>query len=87
MYRIDKVKVQRIMLDKWETVEQKELARRMGVTEATVSRLLSGAGFRVEMLSRLCGVLDCTPNDILSIVEESDGESNTQPEALAGVFA
>jgi DNA-binding Xre family transcriptional regulator len=66
MYRIDKVKVQRIMLDRWGTVEQKELAQRANLTEASISRLLAGGGFTAETLSKLCGVLDCTPNDILS---------------------
>lgn len=82
MYRISRVKVLRLMLDRWGTVEQKELAVRVGLTEASVSRLLSGQGFTSETLTKFCTALDCTPNDILVV----NGDNlHTQPNALAGL--
>lgn len=80
MYRISKVKVQRLMLDRWGTVEQKELAQRVGLTEASVSRLLSGAGFTPETLTKFCAALQCTPDDILI----GEGLPDTHAHALAG---
>jgi putative transcriptional regulator len=87
MYRVDKVKVQRLMLDKFSTVEQRILAQHMDVQEASLSRLLAGGGFRAEMLTKLCQALECTPNDILTFVpDEPEGaqgapRSHTQAKA------
>lgn len=83
MYKISKVKVQQLMLERWGTAEQKELAERVGLTEATVSRLLAGSGFSNETLNKMCGALNCTPNDILV----GQGLPDTHAHALAGVFA
>lgn len=48
-------------------MRSKELARRLGVTEANLSRLKSGniKGIKLETLDRICEILDCTPGDIL----------------------
>jgi DNA-binding Xre family transcriptional regulator len=73
MYKIDKVKVLRLMLDRYGDIDQKRLARESGLTEATVSRLISGkARWTGLTLSRLCKGLGCTPNDILILPEVSD---------------
>ena len=57
-------------------VRSKELAERIGLTEANVSLLKSGKvrGIRFETLSRICTVLDCQPGDLLEFVPR-DGES------------
>ena len=57
-------------------VRSKELAERIGLTEANVSLLKSGKvrGIRFETLSRICTVLDCQPGDLLEFVP-GDGES------------
>ena len=56
-------------------VRSKELAERIGLTEANVSLLKSGKvrGIRFETLSRICTVLDCQPGDLLEFVP-GDGE-------------
>jgi putative transcriptional regulator len=48
-------------------MRSKELAERIGITEANVSLLKSGRvkGVRFETLEKICGVLDCQPGDIL----------------------
>ena len=48
-------------------MRSKELAERIGITEANVSLLKSGRvkGVRFETLERICEVLDCQPGDIL----------------------
>jgi putative transcriptional regulator len=48
-------------------MRSKELAERIGITEANVSLLKSGRvkGVRFETLERICEVLECQPGDIL----------------------
>lgn len=48
-------------------MRSKELAERIGITEANVSLLKSGRvkGVRFETLEKICEVLNCQPGDIL----------------------
>jgi putative transcriptional regulator len=48
-------------------MRSKELAQRIGLTEQQVSQLKSGKvrGMRFDTLTRICGVLDCQPGDLL----------------------
>jgi putative transcriptional regulator len=48
-------------------MRSRELAERIGITEANVSLLKSGhvKGVRFETLQKICEVLDCQPGDIL----------------------
>lgn len=54
----------------------KELAARIGMTEANLSLLKSGKvkGIRFETLAKICEVLDCTPGDLLEVSEVSSAE-------------
>ncbi|MFN5049423.1 helix-turn-helix domain-containing protein [Roseateles sp.] len=49
-------------------MRSRELAERIGITEANLSLLKSGKvrGVRFETLARICEVLDCQPGDLLS---------------------
>jgi putative transcriptional regulator len=51
----------------------KDLAERVGITEANLSLLRTGKvkGVRFETLARICAALDCKPGELLSVV---DGE-------------
>ncbi len=55
-------------------VRSKDLARRIGITEANLSLLKQGKvrGVRFETLDAICRVLGCQPGDILR--HEPDGE-------------
>ena len=57
-------------------MRSKELAERIGITEANVSLLKGGRvkGVRFETLARICEVLDCQPGDLLEYRPEQ-GES------------
>jgi len=57
-------------------MRSRELAERIGITEANVSLLKSGRvkGVRFETLEKICEVLDCQPGDILEYRLDS-GES------------
>jgi len=50
-------------------MRSKELASRIGITEANLSLLRSGRvkGVRFETLAKICGELNCTPGDLLDI--------------------
>ena len=47
----------------------KDLAERVGLTEANLSLLRTGKvkGVRFETLARLCEALDCKPGDLLDV--------------------
>jgi putative transcriptional regulator len=55
-----------VMLAK-RKVRSKELAERIGITEANLSLLKSGKvkGVRFETLDKICAVLECQPGDLL----------------------
>ena len=48
-------------------MRSKELAERIGITEANLSQLKSGKvkGVRFETLNKICIVLECQPGDLL----------------------
>lgn len=47
----------------------KELAERIGITEANLSLLRTGKvkGVRFDTLAQICEALNCTPGDLLDI--------------------
>ena len=55
-----------VMLAK-RKMRSKELAARIGFTEANISLLKSGKvkGVRFETLEKLCAALECQPGDLL----------------------
>ncbi len=62
-------------------MRSKELAARVGITEANISLLKSGKvkGMRFETLDAICVALECQPGDILEYVAPDDPRA-----ALAG---
>lgn len=53
-------------------MKSKDLAARIGITEANLSLLKSGKvkGVRFETLTAICRELDCQPGDLLVYVTE-----------------
>lgn len=53
-------------------MKAKDLAERIGITEANLSLLRTGKvkGVRFETLAKLCVALDCKPGDILELDSE-----------------
>lgn len=49
-------------------MKAKDLAQRIGITEANLSLLRTGKvkGLRFETLAKICAVLDCQPGDLLA---------------------
>jgi putative transcriptional regulator len=55
----------------------KDLAERIGITEANLSLLRTGKvkGVRFQTLAKICEALECTPGDLLGVAEgEADEE-------------
>jgi putative transcriptional regulator len=52
-------------------MKSKDLAERVGITEANLSLLRTGKvkGVRFETLAKICEALDCKPADLLDIEE------------------
>ncbi len=64
-----------VMLAK-RKMRSKDLAARIGITEANLSLLKSGKvkGVRFETLSALCDALECQPADLLLFIPETKEE-------------
>ncbi|MBU6371565.1 MAG: helix-turn-helix transcriptional regulator [Alphaproteobacteria bacterium] len=54
-------------------MKAKDLAERVGITEANLSLLRTGKvkGVRFETLARVCEALNCKPGDLLDLAEGS----------------
>ena len=67
-----KVKVMLAMRD----MTQKELAERTGIRPPTISAICVGTvkQLPVEVLNKICKVLDCQPADLMEYVEDTDAE-------------
>jgi putative transcriptional regulator len=61
------VKVRLAVLMAERNIRSKDLAERVGITEANLSLLKNGKvkGIRFETLSKLCDALECDPGDLL----------------------
>lgn len=48
-------------------MKSKELAARVGITEANLSKLKSGSvkGVKFQTLDKICDVLECQPGDLI----------------------
>ncbi len=65
-------------------MRSRELAEKLGITEANVSLLKSGKvrGVRFATLARICEVLQCQPGDLLSWQpgpEDAAGAADGEP--------
>ena len=55
----------------WKTMEERNIStyaliHKHGFNSRTINNLKHNKGFTVDTLERLCKILNCTPNDILS---------------------
>lgn len=53
-------------------MKAKDLAERVGITEANLSLLRTGKvkGVRFETLVKICEVLECKPGDLLDVADD-----------------
>ena len=58
-------------------MKSKELAARVGITEANLSKFKSGSvkGVKFETLDKICEILECQPGDLIEHQKNNgDGE-------------
>lgn len=71
---MEEIKVNLDRLLKSRNVKSKELAEKIGITEANLSILKTGKakGIRFNTLMSICRELDCQPGDILEYRRDCD---------------
>jgi putative transcriptional regulator len=59
-------------------MKARELAERIGITEANLSLLRTGKvkGVRFETLASICEALQCSPGDLLEVASNDGEETN-----------
>lgn len=69
---MEEIKVNLEKLLKSKNITSKELAKKIGITEANVSILRTGKarGIRFGTLAKICKELNCQPGDILEYVNK-----------------
>ena len=66
------LRLDRVLADR--KMRSKELAERVGISEANLSRIKTGriSAVRFSTLDAICRVLDCQPGDILEYVPDEE---------------
>ena len=75
MIELITVKLDMMLLKRKMT--SKELAERIGITQANLSILKTGKakGIRFDTLAKICEALDCQPGDLLEYEKEKRAET------------
>ena len=60
-------KLWKLLIDK--DIKKKTLAEMAHVSVSTLAKMNRGESMNVDVLVRICSVLDCTMNDIMELVE------------------
>ena len=54
----------------WETMKQKQISTyrmlKLGIDPKTLDSLKKNKNITLLTLERICGILDCTPNDVVA---------------------
>ena len=61
-------KLWKLLIDR--EINKKTLAEAAGISPSTLGKLNKGDSVNVEILIKICNVLDCTMNDIMELVEQ-----------------
>lgn len=60
----------------WKTLEEKQVSQyqliKMGIDYKTMDTLRNNRNTTARTISKICLILDCTPNDVLKITKESE---------------
>ena len=59
----------------WVTMEKRNvttytLIHKYGINPRTINNLKHNKGITVDTLGRLCDILDCTPNDVITFIKD-----------------
>lgn len=67
-------KLQHLMIEK--DMSNSELMRQAHISANIISKIKSGQYIALEKVESICKAMDCTPNDILVFLPESEEENN-----------
>lgn len=62
----------KLLIDK--QMKKGELCEKAGVSSNTMVKMARGQNMNVDILARICGVLDCTMDDIMELIPEDKVE-------------
>lgn len=65
-------KLWKMLIDK--DMKKKDLCAKAGISSASVTKMGKGGHVTTEVLAKICTALDCTLDDIMEIVSDSDNE-------------
>jgi len=60
----------KLLIDK--QMKKGELCRRAGISTNTMAKMAKGQNLNVDLLARICGVLECTMDDILELIPDDN---------------
>ena len=65
-------KLWKLLIDK--DMKKKDLCTKAGISSASVTKMGKGGHVTTEVLAKICTALDCTMDDIMEIVPDSQTE-------------
>ena len=62
-------KLWKLLIDK--DMKKKDLEKAAGISNYVISKMNKGENITVDIVGRICGALDCTPNGIMKFIDDS----------------
>ena len=62
----------KLLIDK--KMKKGELCKRARISTNTMAKMAKGQNLNVDLLARICGVLNCTMDDILELLPDDDSD-------------
>lgn len=63
-------KLWKLLIDK--DMKKKDLEKPAGISNYFISKMNKGKNITVDIVGKICGALDCTPNDIMEFIHDSN---------------
>ena len=64
----------KLLIDK--KMKKGDLCRRARISTNTMAKMAKGQNLNVDLLARICGVLNCTMDEILELIPDEDDYSD-----------
>lgn len=62
-------KLWKLLIDK--DMKKKDLEKAAGISNYVISKMNKGENITVDIVGKICGALNCTPNDIMEFSDDS----------------
>ena len=70
-------RLQHLLIEK--DISTAELMRRAKISANIVTKIKNGQYMALDKVESICVALDCTPNDILEFIPETEDDNNGEP--------